>query len=61
MMEVTIKTENAAFSDGNCEQECARILREVADALDRGKLQGTTRDANGNRVGDWYLDLPEPA
>jgi hypothetical protein len=46
---VTLNCTNAAF-DINPELEVARILREIATALEQGTVI-TPRDHNGNRVG----------
>lgn len=55
--DLTLKTDNDAFADGNTANEIARILTEVADRL---RTDGTAafnngvirlRDYNGNRVG----------
>jgi hypothetical protein len=51
MLKITIKTENDAFADGNKRAEVARILREVADSLERGSDEVVCRDFNGNKVG----------
>ncbi len=48
-----IKTGNAAFHEGEPLAEVARILREVADKLDRSDPAGTIFDANGNSVGEF--------
>ena len=55
---LTIHTENEAFTSGpaGCERnaETARILRDVANALDQGAeycYYVTLRDINGNDVG----------
>ena len=53
MMTLKISTGNAAFD--NPGQECARILRELADRIGQG-LEGPTEDSgplmdiNGNKV-----------
>jgi hypothetical protein len=54
MFKLTIETENAAFEDlpGH---ECARILRDVATALERGTRGAPVHDLNGNRVGRFDL------
>ncbi len=60
---LTIKTDNAAFSNDDGEDsddakraECARILREVADLLDNGSQESAgVYDVNGNKVGKWSL------
>lgn len=53
---LTIETDNAAFQDGEPAFEVARILREVADAMENGTNEGPVRDVNGNRVGTFTLD-----
>lgn len=58
MFTLTIKTDNAAFSedDGGPETEIARILRNVADELEAGVTTNKSlRDYNGNTVGEWRL------
>lgn len=60
MFQLSIKCDNAAFEDAPGE-EVARILRKIADILEstcHGEdVSGTCRDANGNRVGEWSLNL----
>lgn len=51
-------TENSAFTE-NRELECSRILTEAARTLERGVDSGICRDANGNRVGHWFLEEPD--
>lgn len=56
MFKVEIATDNAAFTDGNLEGEVARIMRDLADRIERGDLQSEkwcniARDINGNVVG----------
>lgn len=46
---------NAAFADGP-RDECAHILRSIADKLDAGQTSGPVRDANGNAIGAWRLN-----
>lgn len=51
MYTVTIKTDNAAFED-DMGYEIARILRQLADRVERGEEGDIIlRDVNGNRVG----------
>lgn len=48
--------ENAAFeADSNAES--ARILRQVATALENGRVDGPIFDGNGNRVGTFALNV----
>ena len=55
MFYLNIVTDNAAFEGDNLEPEIARILRKVADKLERGIHEGTERDINGNTVADWNI------
>lgn len=53
MLNLSIRTANAAFDDGNAGPEVARILREYADKIDGGDLRPAPLiDYNGNRVGE---------
>ena len=60
MFSLKLKTDNAAFSDGNKSFEIARILRELADKIEDGQTEGNTRDINGNTTGSfkvrWFYD-----
>lgn len=58
MCKIKFSTENAAFRDGNAEQETARILREIADHVEDGEDAGKVMDANGNSIGTWSLIIP---
>lgn len=56
MFECKFMTDNDAFAESR-EQEVCRILREIADQIERGvsdKFQ-TILDANGNSVGRFKL------
>jgi len=56
---VRITTENAAFKDDLCTEEVARILRGLADAIERTGTTAhcfTLRDVNGNKVGEYTYD-----
>ena len=61
MFTLTIETDNSAFHPSEVEatEECARILRSVAERLDRGHTEGPCLDGNGNRVGGWRLIFEE--
>jgi hypothetical protein len=52
MFKLEISTANDAFAE-SMHHEVARILREIADKVERGPPSGTCRDANGNRVGEY--------
>jgi hypothetical protein len=54
MLNVKINTKNAAF-DEYPNEECARLLDEVANKLRDGKLEGILHDLNGNPVGHFQL------
>lgn len=50
MLKLTIETENAAFAD-NMAGECARIMRAMADRIERAgtdRQEMLARDINGN-------------
>jgi len=51
---VTVKCDNAAF-DPDPLEELARIIRDLADRLDRGVAFGSIRDVNGNCVGSFAI------
>ena len=53
MFQLTFKTQNEAFDAGP--PEIARILREVAERIERDDSEGTVRDYNGNTVGTFKL------
>jgi hypothetical protein len=59
---VSIRTDNAAFEEGDRGAEVARILRDVADRLEDGFEAGSVRDINGNLVGgfDFHADEVMP-
>jgi hypothetical protein len=54
---ITIDTTNAAFQDGNRDQEIARMLRLIANSFDdQGDSTNRLRDINGNHAGiiEWF-------
>ena len=59
-----IKTNNAAFCPVDDQDdagealrmELARILREIAEALENGDDDPPAMDANGNRVGSCWME-----
>ena len=59
LFQLHIETGNASFDDDNRQAELARILREVADTLERGfsigSASGRVYDVNGNSAGSWEL------
>ena len=52
MFYLNIETDNAAFTDAP-EAEIARILRRIAERVERGEQSGGILDVNGNGIGDW--------
>jgi len=58
MLTVMIHSENAAFDDsqGVRNDECARILRSIADSLEKGRDSGDCIDFQGNTVGSWGIN-----
>jgi hypothetical protein len=59
MFTLSIATDNTAFREtpDDAAREVARILRETAERLERGKREGRVSDANGNTVGEFALTL----
>lgn len=55
MFHVKFDTDNAAFADGDCIHEIARILRDVTSRLEAGNPEGSIYDSNGNKVGEYRL------
>lgn len=51
MLTVKIKTDNAAFGGADKALELARMLREIAQKIERGHTEGKVYDLNGNPVG----------
>jgi len=59
-MELTIDSENAAFSTPEeAQDEISRLLREASDKVAEGYTSGYLFDYNGNRCGHWWADLGE--
>ncbi len=56
---IYIDGENAAFADGEFHTEMARILRDLADKVERGQVREgiKLRDINGNVVGECTADF----
>ena len=54
MFKLEFRTDNAAF-DADATAEVSRILRQIADAVERGTSGAPLYDTNGNRIGrfDW--------
>ena len=63
MLQIKFSTANDAFD--NLEGETARILRELADMIERGKHREVPNkfrnvvDSNGNVIGTWKLSIEE--
>lgn len=56
---MTFDTGNAAFDDGDGQHEAGRIVSLVAARIRTGHEGGVIHDINGNRIGQWSLELPE--
>jgi hypothetical protein len=56
---ININGENDAFAGGEFQSEMARILRQLADDIERGKFYDgiKLRDINGNVVGECLADF----
>lgn len=62
MIDLKIETGNAAFQDGNGPSEAARILRSLANDIERlnasfAFAEYIIRDANGNTCGSCSVRL----
>jgi hypothetical protein len=58
MFQMRFDTENSAFEEAGRESETARILREIADRIERGESTGlfqNVKDVNGNVIGTFKL------
>lgn len=57
MFKLTLSTSNAAFGEKEWESadETAAILEACASYLRAGHTEGTLRDHNGNKVGEYSL------
>lgn len=59
MFKLSFDTDNAAFVDRGTGHETARILRELANHIERewdGYAKfSNVRDSNGNTIGTWKL------
>ena len=57
-LSVNITSGNDAFQEGRAPAEVARILRALAEAIERGAEGYTTlHDINGNRIGRAMLEI----
>lgn len=55
MFKLKFATDNAAF-EHYAATETTRILREIAQQIKNGDLDGTVRDINGNIIGTYELN-----
>lgn len=51
---IALKTDNVAFAEGDG-WEVNRILTNAVGRIDGGERDGSLRDSNGNRVGDFKV------
>lgn len=56
MFSLKFETDNDAFGE-NLRAETARVLQEVCRKLAGGREGGHVFDVNGNKIGEWSLDL----
>lgn len=59
MFKLNFETGNAAFDEWDA--EIPRILRDIADKVERGEYltRAPIRDINGNTIGEWGLDFQQ--
>ncbi|KKN48351.1 hypothetical protein LCGC14_0653860 [marine sediment metagenome] len=55
MLTINFNLRNGAFAEDH-KPECARILRDLAEAVEEGMLDGIIRDINGNAIGQIHID-----
>lgn len=55
-----IDSENDALVGEGAIDEMVRILEDLAVLVCAGQDGGTVRDINGNAVGSWSLEQPDP-
>jgi len=55
-LKIEFKSGNAAF-DADPQGETLTIVDKVRERISDGVRDGICRDTNGNRVGEWYLDI----
>lgn len=53
-LKLNIVMDNDAFAEEPA-SEAARLLREIADLVERGDYHGIVRDLNGNKVGLFHI------
>jgi len=54
-MLIKFDTDNAAFDGDYIGYEIARILGDIAEKINGGRIDGVVIDINGNMVGGWSL------
>lgn len=56
MFKLQFDMSNDAFAGHTHDLEIARILVEVRNQVIAGYREGSIRDVNGNRVGQWAIE-----
>ena len=57
-MKLQFDTDNAYYADYDFpNSQIARTLREVADRIETGNMEGSIRDGNGNVVGEFDVGV----
>ena len=51
---LSFNTDSDAFRE-DAKLECSRILKSIAEQLERRRDEGPILDLNGNRIGRWRL------
>jgi len=56
MFKIEIETGNDAFTD-RPDMEIKRIIAQIIQDIDRGKMEGIVSDFNGNKVGKYGFKM----
>lgn len=54
-MKIEFTTDNASFENDGLKAEARRILADIASRVEIGQREGSIRDLNGNRIGQWEV------
>lgn len=55
MFQLYFSTSNAAFDQDYPNESIAHVVREVANKISDGELEGVVIDENGNRIGEFSV------
>lgn len=60
MFKVSFSTENEQFANGELRSGVASILRDIASRIENSNREsGYVYDVNGNKIGEWELEVDE--